>query len=379
MTYLSSPAARAAAAAIAVFALTTTAASAQDVSVTLNGSPVMLNPAPQERAGRVFVPLRGVFERLGASVVYQDGTINAQGNNHSVSLHIGSTQATVDGQKQTLDVAPFIIGASTYVPLRFVSQALGANVNYDASNRIVALSENAGPPPQRYGPQNGPPAQPPMDQQQQPPQRSPLTLRDERPAADASVDSRRPTIEANFAGAPVDPNTVRVSLDGLDVTDQTTRSPQGIVYSPPSDLLSQRHQVRVTGRDANGLPFERTWSFASGTGEVRNSISDVRPEDGASVGRQFVVRGRTMPNARVVVQVGTVNAPPGHDVLGQIFGAGNANSNVRSEVIADGNGNFAAPVTIDAHDGQQLTLVVDSTDARTQSSAPRVVRSLTVQ
>jgi hypothetical protein len=202
MTYLSSPAARAAAAAIAVFALTTTAASAQDVSVTLNGSPVMLNPAPQERAGRVFVPLRGVFERLGASVVYQDGTINAQGNNHSVSLHIGSTQATVDGQQQTLDVAPFIIGASTYVPLRFVSQALGANVNYDASNRIVALSENAGPPPQRYGPQNGPPAQPPMDQQQQPPQRSPLTLRDERPAADASVDSRRPTIEANFAGAP---------------------------------------------------------------------------------------------------------------------------------------------------------------------------------
>jgi len=377
MTHLSFPAARAAAAAVAAFALATTVASAQDVSVTLNGTPVALNPAPQERAGRVFVPLRGVFERLGASVVYTDGTINAQGNNHSVSLHIGSTQATVDGQPQTLDVAPFIIGASTYVPLRFVSQALGANVNYDASNKIVALSENAGPPPQHDGQQHGPPPQPPMEQQ--PPQRSPLTLRDVRPGADASVDSRRPTIEANFNG-PVDPNTVHVSLDGLNITDQTSRSPQGIVYSPPSDLLSQRHDVRVTGRDANGLPFERSWSFVSGTGDVRNSISDVHPDDGATVARQFVVRGHTMPNARVVVQVGTVNAPPSsRDVLGQIFGSGGANSNVRSEVIADGNGNFAAPVTIEAHDGQQLTLVVDSTDARSQSSAPRVVRNLIVQ
>jgi hypothetical protein len=87
----------------------------------------MLNlaPAPQERAGRVFVPLRGIFEQLGASVVYQNGIINAQGNGRAVSLRIGSTQATVNGQLQNLDVPPFVVGASTYVPLRFVSQAQG--------------------------------------------------------------------------------------------------------------------------------------------------------------------------------------------------------------------------------------------------------------
>jgi len=49
--------------------------------------PLNLNPAPQERAGRIFVPLRGIFEQLGASVVYQNGVINAQGNGRSVSLH----------------------------------------------------------------------------------------------------------------------------------------------------------------------------------------------------------------------------------------------------------------------------------------------------
>jgi hypothetical protein len=151
---------RYASSAFAVCAALTLAGSAlaqADVSVTLNGAPLTLNPGPQERAGRVFVPLRGVFEDLGASVVYENGTINAQSRRHSVSLHIGSTQATVDGQPQTLDVAPFIIGASTYVPLRFVSQALGANVNYDAANRIVALSQQNGPPP----PMQGAPPPPP--------------------------------------------------------------------------------------------------------------------------------------------------------------------------------------------------------------------------
>ena len=65
---------------------------------------------PIVRAGRVFVPLRGVFERLGASVVYANGQINATGRGRTVSLRIGSTQATVDGQPTTLDVAPFVVG-----------------------------------------------------------------------------------------------------------------------------------------------------------------------------------------------------------------------------------------------------------------------------
>src|SRR6202171_4210471 len=124
------------------------------VTVQLNGNTLNLNPAPTERAGRVFVPLRGVFENLGASVVYANGVINATGRGHSVSLHIGSQQATVDGQQQTVDVAPFIIGASTYVPLRFVSQALGADVNYDATNNVVAISASGNGGPRYQQPPN---------------------------------------------------------------------------------------------------------------------------------------------------------------------------------------------------------------------------------
>jgi hypothetical protein len=360
--------------AVTAAALCTSIALAQDstVAITLNGSPLNLNPAPTERAGRVFVPLRGVFEQLGASVVYENGTINAQGHGRSVSLHIGSNNATVDGQPQTLDVAPFIVGASTYVPLRFVSQALGASVNYDATNRVVALANGGGqqgPPPQQA-------MQPPQPQQ---PQRSPLALSKVFPGRDATVSSRRPTIEADFGAAQANPNSIKVMLDGLDVTDQASRSPRGVVFSPPSDLQAGRHEVRVAGADMNGMPFEQRWMFVSGEATVSNTITDLRPGPGAMVRGSFNVTGKTLPGARVVVQVGTVNERGSEGAIGQLLGIGAGNSSTRSEVVADGNGNFDVPVQIQARSGQPMTMVVDSTDARTQTAAPRVVRNLTAQ
>ena len=133
----------AATAALALYSFAAVAADAQ-VQVTVNGSAVDIAPAPIVQGGRVFVPLRGVFEQLGASVVYSNGTINATGNGRDISLQIGSTQATVNGQSQTIDVAPFIVGASTYVPLRFISESLGDSVNWDDANSIAAINTGGG-------------------------------------------------------------------------------------------------------------------------------------------------------------------------------------------------------------------------------------------
>jgi heme/copper-type cytochrome/quinol oxidase subunit 2 len=110
---------------------------------------VTFDQPPIERSGRVFVPLRGVFERLGASVVYDRGVINATGNGRNIQLQIGSTTARVNGQTTNLDVAPFLVGARTLVPLRFISESLGANVNYDGNSRMVSVAMAAAPAPPR--------------------------------------------------------------------------------------------------------------------------------------------------------------------------------------------------------------------------------------
>src|ERR1700736_4982288 len=101
------------------------APAAAPVTIIVNGQQVQFDQPPIERGGRVFVPLRGVFERLGATVVYDNGVINATGNGRNVQLKIGSTLATINGETYTSDVAPFLVGARTLVPLRFISEALG--------------------------------------------------------------------------------------------------------------------------------------------------------------------------------------------------------------------------------------------------------------
>ena len=172
------------------------------------------------------MPLRSIFERLGASVVYQSGTINATKGQRTISLTIGSTQATVDGQAQIVDVAPFIVGATTYVPLRFIAQSLGATVNYNSSTNVVAISHAGGgggaPPPY-------PPPRPPY-----PPPAPPggmLALRAQQPAPGSQTANRFVTVSTSFT-RNVRPGTVRVWLDGNDVTSMSGISASSVSYRP---------------------------------------------------------------------------------------------------------------------------------------------------
>jgi hypothetical protein len=366
-------------AALAATALMTTmlagpALAAGPVTVQVNGNTLSLNPAPTERAGRVFVPLRGIFENLGATVVYAGGVINASGRGHNVSLRIGSQQATVDGQQQMLDVAPFIIGASTYVPLRFVSQALGATVNYDGANRIVAISASgvtAQGPNQTITPAPNPNAA-----------GGAITLANVLPARGASVSSRRPTIEATFAGGNADPNSIRVSLDGLDVTADSTRSPRFFSYAPRSPLQAGEHAVQVQGTDTNGNPFNRGWRFSSGTAAAVGQITNVRPANGSTVGRQFTISGRTTPGARVTIQIGAAGG--GSNTIGGLIGAllgggGNQGNTSSYTITADGNGAFAQGVSINAPSGTQLAIAINATDTQTGATATPVQEQVTIQ
>ena len=311
------------------------------------------------------------------SVVYQGGVINASGRGHNISLRIGSQQATVDGQQQNVDVAPFIIGASTYVPLRFVSQALGASVNYDGSNRVVAINTNGG----------GNTAQNPPNQTITPAPAGQagggaISLTGELPGRGVTVSSRRPTIGATFQGGTADPNSIRILLDSTDITSQSTRSPRGFLYVPNGPLAPGRHRVQVSGTDSNGGPFSRAFNFTSGTSTAAaGSIANVRPADGTTVGTQFTVSGRTTPGARVTIQVGASGGRTTSvaGLLGQLLGAGNQTNTASANVTANAEGRFSQVVTINAPSGTQLQLVLTATDPQTGASGTPVQETLTIQ
>lgn len=113
------------------------------IGVSLNGRLVGVGSvAPVQVNNRVLVPLRGVLESMGATVDFDSNTqtVIAQRGATQLSLRIGSTQAFVNGQRRFLDVPAQLFRGRTLVPLRFVSESLGANVSWNATQRVVFIS-----------------------------------------------------------------------------------------------------------------------------------------------------------------------------------------------------------------------------------------------
>jgi len=104
-----------------------------------NNQLLVLDVPPRIINGRTMVPLRFVAEALGANVLWDAATnaVNITLGETRVSLTIGSPTATVNGQTVLLDVAPLVERGRTLVPVRFLSEAFGYEVVWHSvSNRI---------------------------------------------------------------------------------------------------------------------------------------------------------------------------------------------------------------------------------------------------
>lgn len=122
-------------------------ASAQsEPRLVLNDRPFRTTVAPITQDGRVLVPLRDIFEGLGARVNYNslDRTITARRRGTIVRMELGSRRAEVNGRRIRLDVPADTVDGSTMVPLRFVSESLGATVNYNAYRGVIRINDRDG-------------------------------------------------------------------------------------------------------------------------------------------------------------------------------------------------------------------------------------------
>jgi N-acetylmuramoyl-L-alanine amidase len=114
----------------------------QNPVVYLDGKKLNFDVEPIIENGRTLVPLRAIFEALGAQVDWDNDTrtVTAVKGKTTVVLTIGSTQPTVNGEVRTLDVAAKISSSRTLAPVRFVGEAFGSTVGWDAATRIVSIS-----------------------------------------------------------------------------------------------------------------------------------------------------------------------------------------------------------------------------------------------
>ena len=141
------------------FALTmlsgTSVLAEKEVTVELDGTKIDFDVKPQIIDGRTMVPLRKIFEEIGAYVKWDNDTrtVSARKNSKTITLAIDSADLQIDKGKTddagnpiietvTLDVPAQIVSDRTLVPARAISESFGYNVDWDENNQKVIITDD---------------------------------------------------------------------------------------------------------------------------------------------------------------------------------------------------------------------------------------------
>ncbi|WP_339301161.1 copper amine oxidase N-terminal domain-containing protein [Paenibacillus sp. FSL K6-2441] len=124
----------------------TTAQAATPISIYIDGNRLTTDQAPVIISGRVMLPLRAIFEALDAKVNYNQTlkTVTAYKDGTTITLKLMSRSATINNETVLLDVPAQSIKGRTMVPVRFVSEALGQQVGWSNSAKIVTINSGFG-------------------------------------------------------------------------------------------------------------------------------------------------------------------------------------------------------------------------------------------
>lgn len=124
------------------FSYAETAGTEAEITVTLNSHPLYFDVPPVLIDGRVLLPLRTIFEQLGASVEWDGAEKKATATRDGivVELWIGNKTAKVNGKDIELDVPGMLVDGRTMAPARFVAESFGAKVEWLPESRRVVIT-----------------------------------------------------------------------------------------------------------------------------------------------------------------------------------------------------------------------------------------------
>ncbi|MFZ5965767.1 MAG: stalk domain-containing protein [Bacillota bacterium] len=114
----------------------------KEISVWIDGVEQSYDTPPMIVDNRTAVPMRSIFEALGAAVEWDEETKTAKAvkGDIKIEVKINSYFASKNGETMRLDTKPFIMDGRTMVPLRFVSESFGAAVEWDGSAQRVIIT-----------------------------------------------------------------------------------------------------------------------------------------------------------------------------------------------------------------------------------------------
>lgn len=120
-----------------------TGSKSSGIRVQLNGTSLSFDQEPVIENDTTLVPFRAIFEALGMDIEWNNElqTITATKDDLVLELSIGSTTASKSGELIQLSAAPTIIGERTMIPVRFIAESLGMNVEWQSDTSTVEITQ----------------------------------------------------------------------------------------------------------------------------------------------------------------------------------------------------------------------------------------------
>lgn len=237
---------------------------AAPIKVTIDSTPVVFSDAaPYIYQGRTMIPARMVSESLGATVAWDDKSrvVTITKGTDVITLTIDKTQAYKAGKVITLDVPARITNNRTYVPLRFISEALGSSVAWDDKTRTVTITTTSAVPTTT-----------------EPQPTSKITDFDALPGIHKATDAEKELYKGNYS-TPSEVAPVTTSMFPLKL-DTTT------ILGVYKDEETHTIVVELRGDEANGkygttVYFATDAVFTLKSGETVNAPGTDYLQDGA--------------------------------------------------------------------------------------------------
>jgi hypothetical protein len=111
-------------------------------TVLINNQPKTMDAAPFILNGRTVVPIRVIAEAFGAEIEWEGSTqtITILLDEKTIVMKVGSTIAKIDEDPIILDAPPVIQNGRTFVPLRFIAEAFGAEIEWEGSTQTITIT-----------------------------------------------------------------------------------------------------------------------------------------------------------------------------------------------------------------------------------------------
>ena len=120
-------------------------ANENEISVYVEGQKVSFDVPPQTINDRTMVPIRAIFEVMGATVNWDNATQTAicTKDNTVVKMTLNSKIEYINDVPYEMDVAPVIVDNRTLAPARYVAEAFGYFVNWDGNTKSVLINKTS--------------------------------------------------------------------------------------------------------------------------------------------------------------------------------------------------------------------------------------------